>query len=59
MSQGLLDADPLVRVERQHLVEEVERLGVGIREQLGPRHFGLEWQRLEVASRLQSENKCN
>lgn len=52
MRQGLLDRYPLVRVEREHFAEQVERLLVGLREELVPRNLRLERQRLQVAARL-------
>ena len=52
MSEGILHGDALVGVERQHLVEQVEGLGVCAGVELEPRHLGLDRQRLEVAPRL-------
>ena len=37
--EGLLDEDPLVRVEGQHLLQQVQRLRVGVGEQSVPRYL--------------------
>lgn len=52
MSQGVLHNNAVVRVECQHLVQQVERLGVRVGVQPRPGHFGLERQRLQVAAGL-------
>lgn len=50
--QCVLHSDALVGVEREHLVEQIESLGVSTGVQLAPRHLGLDGQGLEVPSRL-------
>lgn len=52
MSQRLLNGYPFVWVEGEHLAQQVERLGVGLREEPVPWDLRLEWQRLQVAARL-------
>lgn len=52
MCKSLLDADPLVRVEGQHLVQEVESARIGIRVEPLPWLLDLLRKRQEVRSRL-------
>ena len=52
MGQRLLDRNAVVGVEGEHLVEQVERLGVCRRVELRPGHLGLEGQRLQVTTGL-------
>lgn len=57
MRQGLLHRIPVVWIEGQHLVEQVQRTGVCLGEQLVPRHLRLERQRLQVVSCLKTEER--
>lgn len=52
MRQCVLHDDPLMRVERQHFIQQIESFRIRIRKQLLPRNFRLERQRLKVAPRL-------
>lgn len=52
MRQGFLDRNSVMRVEGEHLAEQVQRIRVGIGEQPGPRDLRLVRQRLQVAAGL-------
>lgn len=56
VSQRLLHTHAVVGVEGEHLVEQVKRLGVGVRVECRPGHLGLVGQRLQVAPRLRAAN---
>jgi hypothetical protein len=42
--EGLLDGDTRRWIERQHTVQQIQRIGVGLREQLLEGHLRHEWQ---------------
>lgn len=46
--EGGLNGDPGGRVEGQHVVEEVERVGVGVGEERGEGSLGHEWEVADV-----------
>ena len=52
MGQRLLHEDPLVRVEGEHPLQEVQGLAVRVGVKFGPRDLWFVWQRLDVASSL-------
>lgn len=52
MRQRLLHRVPVIGVERQHLVQQVQGAGIGAREQPIPRHLWLERQCLQVVAGL-------
>lgn len=54
--ERLLHRVPVVRVECQHLAQQVQRAGVRLREELLPRHLWLVGQRLQVVAGLEKSN---